>query len=284
MGASDNIMNGIATQTTKAPPAPLKPCILGIVTAGMLAKRQYPAALWTCGGVELRADGPDVLPTDAIAGAVADFDEEKGRRGFTGPVIFTLRLQRDGGAWPDAQAPARNAVWTSLPPGTCTWVDLEIEQVDGVAVEALDSLRSSGVKILLSHHAFGPEEASVWEKHLHAMRALKPDGVKFAVSPGSDQIPALLGFARRVGAEYPESCVLGMGAEASVTRVLSPLLGCPFTYGYLGEGAVAPGQLSVPVMREFFARAATDAPTPDLNAPASQWIAWAEARLNQGTR
>lgn len=280
MGASDNIMNGIATQTTKAPPPPPKPCILGIVTADMLARRKYPSLLWACGGVELRADG---LSPDEIAAAVADFDEEKGRRGFTGPVIFTLRLQRDGGAWANEDAPARNEVWTSLPPGTCDWVDLEIEQIDSVDTEALDSLRSSGVKILLSHHAFSAEETSAWDGLLSVMRRFKPDGVKFAVTPTSSQLPDLVNLARRVAAEFPASCVLGMGPEASVTRVLSPLLGCPFTYGFLGEGAVAPGQLSAKVMAAFFERAATDAQRPDEAASASEWIGWTQDLLKQVT-
>ena len=240
----------------------------------MLAARRYPATLWSCGGVELRADG---VPPEAVAAVVADFDAEKSRRGFAGPVIFTLRLRRDGGAWPDAESAARNAVWESLPPGTCDWVDLEVEERDRIAPETLDSLRSSGVKILLSHHAFEPETPETWAGHLEAMRAFGPDGVKFAVSLTTDQVPRLLEFARQVGSEYADSCVLGMGAAGMNTRLLSPLLGCPFTYGYLGEGPVAPGQLDVGSMKTFFDHAARpDADRPLVDAPAAVWIAWAD--------
>lgn len=260
-------------QITKAPPPP---CILGIVTADMLVHNRYPDALWQCGGVELRADG---IPPDDIAGAVADFDNEKDRRGFTGPVIFTLRLRRDGGAWDDDASTARNAVWESLPPGTCDWVDLEIEEVDRVAPESLDALRSSGVKILLSHHAFAPEDPAVWDSCLDAMRSFKPDGVKFAVTPVPARIPDLADLARKVAAEYPASCVLGMGTGATVTRLLSPLLGCPLTYGFLGEGEVAPGQLPVGVMREFFALAAQDGQRPVDGASVQEWWAWTNALL-----
>lgn len=269
-------------QTTKAPSSlPAPPCILGIVTADMLrrdGRDRFPDALWTCGGVELRADG---LPPDAIAAAVADFDAEKSRRGFSGPVVFTLRLARDGGAWPDAAAADRNAVWESLPPGTCDWADLEVEEFARVAPETLDALRSSGVKILLSHHAFAPEDPAAWEGTLSAMRELRPDGVKFAVSVASEQVPALLAFARRVGGEYPESCVLGMGAAATATRLLAPLFGCPFTYGYLGEGAVAPGQIRAVDMRAFFDRAAADPDRPETEAPFQRWLDWADALLKR---
>jgi 3-dehydroquinate dehydratase type I len=253
---------------------------LGIVTADMLVSRRYPAALWACGGVEVRADG---VPPDDIAGVVADFDNEKGRRGYSGPVFFTLRLRRDGGAWEDAAAAERNAVWESLPPGTCDWADLEVEEISRVAPETLDSLRSSGVKILLSHHAFLPEDPTAWNAILTSMRAFHPDGVKFAVFVTTDQVPALLDFARKVGAEFPSSCVLGMGVAGMNTRLISPLLGCPFTYGYLGEGPVAPGQLDAEVMQEFFASVSAAGDRPADDADVITWIAWAtalDAKLN----
>jgi 3-dehydroquinate dehydratase type I len=225
--------------------------------------------------VELRADG---LPPDEIAGFVADFDNEKNRRGFKGPVIFTLRLRRDGGAWDDQTAAARNAVWESLPPGTCDWVDLEIEEIQKVgqiAPETLDSLRSSGVKILVSHHAFEGESSDVWETTYTSMKAFNPDGVKFAVHVTSDQVPALLEFSRRVGAGFPDSCVLGMGVAGMNTRLLSPLFGCPFTYGYLGNGPVAPGQMDVESMKAFFERASRpEAGCPAPDAPVVAWIDW----------
>lgn len=247
----------------------------------MLARNEYPDTLWQCGGVELRADG--LAPRD-IPGAVQAFHDEKTRHGFAGPVVFTLRLQRDGGAWPDAGAASRNTLWTSLPPRTCDWVDLEIEEITRpgrIPPPTLEALRASGTRILLSHHAFGPEEPSSWEAMRDDMRTFAPDGVKFAVMPGAAQVPALVEFARAVAAEFEWCCVLGMGAEGAVTRVLGPLRGCPLTYGFLGEGAVAPGQLSVGTMKAFFERAATAADRPADEAPAPVWIAWAEALLQQ---
>lgn len=250
----------------------------------MLARNRYPDALWQCGGVELRADG---LHARDIPRAVQAFHEEKMRRGFAGPVVFTLRLQRDGGAWPDAEAASRNALWTSLPPQTCDWVDLEIEEITRpgrIPPPTLTALRSSGVKILLSHHAFTPEGASSWEAMRDDMRTFAPDGVKFAVMPDASQVPVLVEFARAVAAEWEWCCVLGMGAEGAVTRVLGPLRGCPFTYGFLGEGAVAPGQLPVGTMKAFFGRAAVAADRPAADAPAPEWVAWAEALLRQVRR
>ncbi len=257
-------------QTTKALS---EPCVLGIVDSVMLAGRRWPDALWACGGIELRADG---LPAEAIAAAVADFDAERSRRGFRGPVIFTLRLRRDGGAWDDARAAERNAVWESLPPGTCDWADIEIEQVATVSAAALDSLRSSGVKILLSHHAFEPEAPAIWEEVLSGMRGFGPDGVKFAVAlRDRAHAEALLALARRVAPDFPRSCVSGMGEAGSLTRLLAPLLGCPWTYGFLGDVPKAPGQLPASRMRAFFARAAEEFPGPQ--AADGELLDWAAA-------
>jgi 3-dehydroquinate dehydratase type I len=173
-------------------------------------------------------------------------------------------------------------VWESLPPGTCDWVDLEIEETSRINPQTLDALRSSGVKILLSHHAFVPEEAAAWPGILDAMRALKPDGVKFAVAlSGAAHAEALLDFARGVGFEYPDSCVLGMGPAGSLTRLVSPLLGCPYTYGFLGEGAVAPGQLSAEVMTAFFDRAYREPGRPAVDASSAAWLAWSEGLLKK---
>ncbi len=260
-------------QVTKALSTTPEPCVLGIVTAGALASRGWPDALWACGGIELRADG---LPPDEIAAAVADFDSERSRRGFEGPVILTLRLRRDGGAWPDEKAAERNEAWESLPPGTCDWVDLEVEEIASVSPAALDALRSSGVRILLSHHAFAPEDTAAWESAYAAMKEFGPDGVKFAVSlRDRAHAESLLAFARRVATEFPASCVIGMGEEGKLTRLLGPLLGCPWTYGFLGDSAVAPGQLPASLMRAFFARAATE--FPGTGASDRELLDWAAA-------
>jgi hypothetical protein len=60
-------------------------------------------------------------------------------------------------------------------------------------------------------------------------------------------------------------------------------LGCPYTYGYLGEGPLAPGQWDVVVMQKFFASAAAAVDRPTDDADVNTWIAWATnlvAKLN----
>ena len=255
----------------------------------MLASRHYPDELWTCGGVELRADGvpvPDVLPI------LRDFTAEKNRQAFDGPVVFTLRLDRDGGAWEESAAKGREPIWQALPAGSCDFADIEVEEIANISPGTLDALRRAGIGILLSHHAFSPppREApalqgassafAAWNRLLDKMHAYHPAGVKIAVALEADkrseraQAEALLRLARRVAGEYSIGAVLGMGEEGRLTRLVSPLLGCPLTYGYLSGGPLAPGQLSAQEMRRFFQRARAEGLPPDSTSE-SAWLDWA---------
>lgn len=280
-------MQGIAAQVIKHLPSPR---ILGIVTAEMLAARVYPEDLWNCGGIELRTDG---MPVEDIQAALRDFTLEKHRNAFDGPLVFTLRLRRDGGVWENEKAAEREAVWRALPSGVCDFADIEIEEVEKVNPVTLDSLRRAGIGILLSHHAFSPpppepggsghgasQALARWNHLLDTMRPWHPAGVKMAVALDNDpvveraQAEALLSLARRIASEYPISCVLGMGEAGKLTRLVCPLLGCPMTYGYLGQKPLAPGQLPATAMRKFFQRARTEGLPPE-GSTDDAWLDWA---------
>jgi 3-dehydroquinate dehydratase-1 len=271
----------IAAQITNHRPSPR---ILGIVTAEMLLARRYPEPLWACGGVELRVDG---TPPEEIAGVLKDFTREKKLRSFDGPVVFTARLRRDGGFWENAAAAEREALWAALPPGSCDFVDLEIEEIHRIQPATRESLRRAGIGVLLSHHAFTPPPAAhaafdayrAWEGLLDSMRRYHPAGVKFAVAldegpRGRSQAEALLRLARRVAGEYSISCVLGMGRQGSLTRLVAPLMGCPLTYGFMGAAPLAPGQMPAEAMHRFFQRSAAEG-LPSDRATESEWLDWA---------
>jgi len=264
------------SQGTKTPFSPL---IFGVVTAPMLAARRVPAQAWECDGLELRADG---LPAEEVVSAAEAFAAESLSRGFRGLTIFTLRLRRDGGAWEDERARGRESVWLALARRAeplCDFIDLEIEEISALSPAVVEALRIGKWKLLLSHHAFSPEDSSAWERILGAMRGRNPEAVKFAVAiPDARSTEALLRFSRRVAREFPVSCVIGMGEAGRCTRVLSPLLGCPITYAFLGEGPVAPGQLSMDALRSVFASAG--AGEIALRSE-MEGMEWAERRLQE---
>jgi 3-dehydroquinate dehydratase type I len=238
------------------------PRIIGIINAANRKDERIWEALAQCDMAELRADG--VEPA-AIPAWAAGFREESLKRlGRALETIFTLRLEKDGGLWRNALAQEREKVWSALDLETgnapCEWLDLETEEFSRLPPVLRSAWEAGTVKLLSSHHncrqSYSPEGLRVL---LRDMRAQAPDGMKVAVTCGTRaELTELLGFAREMQAATLNGCVLSMGVLGRATRVAAPLLGCPFTYGYLTDGPAAPGQLSVFQLRAFFQIAADE--------------------------
>lgn len=264
---------------------PSRPRIIGVVTAGNRRDEKAWEALADCDLAEFRADtmmGPEAAGTAALADRLREFRDEGARRlGRVPDTLVTLRLRRDGGSWPDEKSAERESLLGTLRAGAgrpCEWVDLEVEEVARFSPALRRSLEAAGVKVLVSHHNFqGTYALPAFRERLAAMGAAKPDGVKFAVTCRTrSELRDLLAFAREAARDHAHSGVFSMGGPGRCTRVLAPLLGCPFTYGYLSGGAVAPGQLSAAELRAFFAGAPFP-PTDDTET----LIEWADGRLQE---
>lgn len=254
--------------------------IIGIVTAS----NRYDPALWgalaECDAAEFRADGfePSRISDEAFAFR-RDCAERLGKPLET---LLTLRLKRDGGAWPDAEASRRKQVWQSLglagKEPACDWIDVEMEEIDFLSPQVKSLFRPEGPKLLLSHHDFGKSrtraELKVMVRKMHSHR---PDGMKFALTCGDRaELEELLAFAGDLAKATPNGALLSMGREGRTSRVVAPMLGCPFTYGYLTGGAVAPGQLSARGLNAFF-RGLTGNEAEGRTE--SELVDWAEARI-----
>jgi 3-dehydroquinate dehydratase-1 len=262
--------------------------VIGIVTG---SNRHDPAAwdaLAECDLAEFRADtfGPAEGRPDPERAAreFLDFAAERDRRGLACGTLFTIRLRRDGGAWPDAEAARRARAWEALAADgrAPDWLDLEIEEYPRLPAALREALGASGPRILLSHHDFAacppPERLRAL---LREMAAFRPGGVKFAVACATRaETVALMAFAREAAAASPCAGVFSMGAVGRASRVLGPALGCPLTYGFLTGAAVAPGQLSAAELGSRLDRFASELPG-ELLAPGaeSRLLDWAEARL-----
>ncbi|MBW8888248.1 MAG: type I 3-dehydroquinate dehydratase [Fibrobacteres bacterium] len=239
---------------------------------------------------EFRADtfagDSGIADPGRLADEFLSFRSERDRRGLAFGTLLTVRLQRDGGAWPDARSPHRAVIWEALGcAGTDPvpdWVDIEIEEYPRLPVALRDGLSASGARLLLSHHDFAgcpaPDRLSAL---LREMLAWRPAGVKFAVSCATRaEVLALMGFAREAAAAAPQACVLSMGAVGRALRVLGPALGCPLAYGYLAGQAVAPGQLSAAEIAQCLDRFSAELPGDLLSTGAEpRLLDWAEARL-----
>jgi len=263
--------------------------VIGIVTG---ANRHDPAAwaaLSDCDLAEFRADtflaesgNPD---PSRLVDEFLSFQSECDRRGLAIQTLLTIRLRRDGGAWPDSQSDGRAGIWEALVRGGTDpvpdWMDIEIEEFPRLSASLRNGLSASRVQLLLSHHDFaGCPSRDRLSALLREMLAARPAGVKFAVSCATRaEVLALMDFAREA-ANAPQACVLSMGAVGRAMRVLGPVLGCPLAYGYLAGPAVAPGQLSATEIGRRLDRFSADLPG-DLLSPGAEprLLDWAEARL-----
>ena len=271
------ILRGIVGESTKNPSGAR---IIGIVTAVNRNDDRAWQALAACDMAELRADffDPDRIAVEARA-----FREECRRRlGRVPETILTIRLRRDGGAWPDDQAAGRERIWQSLSAEEkdpfCDWFDIEAEEYPSLSPSLRAKLSEGGMRLLLSHHnmagSYTPEGL---RGLLESMSAHRPAGIKVAVTCADrKELLELLAFAREVAAATPNGCVLSMGPAGRPSRVLAPLLGCPLTYGYLSGESVAPGQLSTRSLGGFFGTL----PSGGLDGLTDARLAdWAEARI-----
>lgn len=287
-----NVSWGIVRQSTKKATLARRfgARVIGIVTGA----NRHDAAAWDalsdCDLAEFRADtfiGPSGIPDPGrLADEFLSFRAERDRRGLAFKTLLTVRLRRDGGAWPDALAERRAGIWEAL---GCAgsdpvpdWIDIEIEEYPRLPASLRDALAASRVQVLLSHHDFaGCPPRDRLGSLLREMLAARPAGVKFAVTCATRaEVLDLMVFAREAAAASANACVLSMGAVGRALRVLGPVLGCPLAYGYLSGKAVAPGQLSASGIGSRLDRFSAELPA-ELLPPGSEarLLDWAEARL-----
>lgn len=124
-------------------------------------------------------------------------------------------------------------------------VDVEAEAGEEYFAEILREARRCGTKVILSHH---DQERTPARRELEAIIARSfaagADFVKIACRANSPSDSArLLGLLDRPR-HRGRLIVVGLGEFGSITRILAPFLGSPFTFASLGEGSeTAPGQI-----------------------------------------
>ncbi len=169
------------------------------------------------------------------------------------PIIWTVRLVKDGGNWPDAKARDRQELWQKGLELQVEWIDAEGDVP--LAVATVLQLRAhfpdSPTKILASHHDFHSSGSLEQLQTRHQILiATGANAFKLALMPQNSQEVQIL----EEWAQSSPSNVLaafGMGTLGQRTRITMPLLGIPWTYGCLGR-ALAPGQIPVMELKRYF--------------------------------
>lgn len=183
--------------------------------------------------VELRLDG---LPANKWFEAARLADEFGVRR------IFTLRPSREGGLY-DGDEERRLEALLSVS-HKADYVDVEHETMEANP-QLVDEIKGIGVKVISSRHYFSGTPTDSELRRVVAEGLRSADIVKVVNNPvKASEAFSLLSLYSETGLRGRLVC-FSMGERWSLTRLLSLLLGAPFTYASLPGQAVAPGQLSL---------------------------------------
>ena len=185
-----------------------------------------------------------------------DFFKEKDWPGLSARVrkiaphaiqIGTIRLERDGGKYPDRLAHSRLPLWSEIlkAPEVPEWLDLEQDCLyDFKNLKSLADMRKT--RILVSQHNFlrVPNQQELDDFARDCLR-LKADGLKIAAMSNSEtDCDRLYKFTRIHSHEFSLFAAFGMGETGKASRIWSLKEGANLTYASIGQ-AQAPGQIDV---------------------------------------
>jgi 3-dehydroquinate dehydratase-1 len=154
------------------------------------------------------------------------------------PVLLTVRLRSEGGAWPEDDEARLKIYEAGL--AALAAVDLELSSVICAAVAK--QAAKLGKVCLVSHHDFA-KTPPLAELESVVQKAQQYGGAaKVATMIRSEADVEIL--RALLARKWPRPlCVIGMGEAWKQTRVLFPKLGSCLSYGYLDK-PTAPGQVS----------------------------------------
>lgn len=177
------------------------------------------------------------------------------------PVVLTLRRKPNGGEFPRSDAEQVQTL-TALRSSGASFIDLEIETIEGYLRGDLGSIRQGDVRWIASYHDFErtPEDLNAIFRRLAATQA---DAFKVATLARSftDNF-RLLELTKTATREGSPMICAAMGEIGTLTRVLAPSAGSLWTYGSLARGLEsAPGQFTVAELTDLYAIDRIDALT-----------------------
>ena len=170
----------------------------------------------------------------------------------THALMGTIRLERDGGKWPVEASKDRIKFFQAMiRTGELDWIDIELEEI--ALMELHPECLEHNTQILCSHHNFKQsyhaEELTALTQEIQLSGA---NAAKFALTfKGAGDAQELYRFLHERTDHYVFAA-FSMGDLGRESRLLAPLLGASGTYGYTGDTAAAPGQITTQAMTQFF--------------------------------
>ncbi|OGS22072.1 MAG: type I 3-dehydroquinate dehydratase [Elusimicrobia bacterium RIFOXYA2_FULL_39_19] len=156
------------------------------------------------------------------------------------PLILTIRLEKEGGKHKKDES--RLEFFSLLIP-FCDFIDIEYNSK--ILPKAVKLANKSHKKVIISYHNFKhtPDNAFLLNL-LKTSNKLTPALTKIAAfAKNNNDFLRLIAFTSQNSQNSP-LCVIPMGHNSSLGRLICPLLGSALSYGYIHK-PVVPGQLSI---------------------------------------
>lgn len=169
------------------------------------------------------------------------------------PLVFTCRIDAEGGARPMARETRLNVILAAIRSGKTDIVDVEMRNDDAFIDAVRRAAQAHGVKTIFSFHDFHatPEAATIVEKLVLAQDR-GADIAKAAVTPRSPKdVLAMMTATLEARVEHLDipMITISMGTQGKVTRLAGGLFGSDITFAS-GNVASAPGQIPVAALRQ----------------------------------
>lgn len=168
------------------------------------------------------------------------------------PLIFTCRIDREGGFKAITEEKRLELITTLMATGELDLVDVELCSGPEFLAAVRHAAAAHGSKLIFSYHNFQetPDEAFIMAKLLEGQSA-GADITKLAVMPKSfaDVLTLLTATNNsRNGAVTIPIVTMAMGAEGVITRLAGGLFGSDITFA-IGNKTSAPGQVPIGELR-----------------------------------
>jgi 3-dehydroquinate dehydratase-1 len=168
------------------------------------------------------------------------------------PLIFTCRIDLEGGLKKIAQEKRLQLFTAAITSGNIDIVDIELCNGAEFVKVIIEQAAANNVKVILSYHNFKetPSEAFIYAKLVEAQTA-GADIAKLAVMPHNyADVLTLLSATNRARNEWVRVplVTMAMGEEGAISRLAGGLFGSDITFA-IGLQASAPGQIPIKDLR-----------------------------------
>ena len=135
------------------------------------------------------------------------------------------------------------------------YVDLEFSIEDDKRTILIEKAKELGIKTIISSHEFAtsPSKEVIFER-IFACHKTKGDIAK-VIAPCStlEDVNDILWAANKANQKGYDHCVMGLGPNGHITRILAPYIGSEMVYCSLKEAKkVAEGQVPISTLKEIW--------------------------------